>query len=325
MKESKDLHIISENTPVKLPGNSSDGLSEIKKKTSLPRPLSFKLSFTVSKEAESVLSGSPKQTHNLRFPSTPGNKRLSSPHNRKKKRKISLGEIPYNLISLFNRDTYHHGHNTISRDSLTNDAFETVLCMWSKSACRGCSHFALDEEIMSCWTDIDIEKSIPCLTCGNNYTPTLKYRVYDSKGFEPEKASYGAISGFDISGEVVYLSPHSLRLQLEWLILSKGEQVLYRENLRCFHPPIYYNLVWYCTRLHLPLPLPGTHKHTHTLSLSHTHSLLSFSLSPPLFSLSLSLSLSFSFSLSLSLITFTITRCKKFRLSFQKRESITRF
>jgi hypothetical protein len=99
--------------------------------------------------------------------------------------------------------------------------------------------------------------SITCHICSTLFTPTLQYRVFDEKGFEPQSHFYGTITGTDdMSGAVPYLCPQLLRHQLEWLLQTEGENSLYRSKLRKSNAPLYWNMVWYCTRLGFPLPFP---------------------------------------------------------------------
>lgn len=55
---------------------------------------------------------------------------------------------------------------------------------------------------------------------------------------------------------VPYLSPIVLRKELESLISQGKARLLQREDLVTDKPIIYWNLVWYFTRLELPTYLP---------------------------------------------------------------------
>lgn len=77
---------------------------------------------------------------------------------------------------------------------------------------------------------------------------------------------------------VAYLSPLVLRKELESLLENEGESVLSQVQLLDSHSILFWNLVWYFTRLGLPSNLlqlvrasplasqisqvPGTHTHT---------------------------------------------------------------
>lgn len=55
---------------------------------------------------------------------------------------------------------------------------------------------------------------------------------------------------------VPYLSPIVLRKEVESLISQDGTKILEREELVRERPIIYWNLVWYFSRLRLPTYLP---------------------------------------------------------------------
>lgn len=55
---------------------------------------------------------------------------------------------------------------------------------------------------------------------------------------------------------VPYLSPMVLRKEVESLISQDGTRMLEREELVRERPIIYWNLVWYFSRLGLPTYLP---------------------------------------------------------------------
>lgn len=68
----------------------------------------------------------------------------------------------------------------------------------------------------------------------------------------------GEISGLGLAttggDHVDYLSPFTLRMRLEKLLLEHGEECLTRDFAREHHPELYWNLVWFTTRLSLPFP-----------------------------------------------------------------------
>ena len=55
---------------------------------------------------------------------------------------------------------------------------------------------------------------------------------------------------------VPYLSPIVLRKELESLLTQGKATILNSENFTLEKPILYWNLVWYFTRLHLPTYLP---------------------------------------------------------------------
>ena len=54
---------------------------------------------------------------------------------------------------------------------------------------------------------------------------------------------------------VDYLSPHELRSRLEIILRMHGRQGLSKNSIQLHHPTLFYNLVWYCTRLKIAFPL----------------------------------------------------------------------
>lgn len=83
---------------------------------------------------------------------------------------------------------------------------------------------------------------------------------------------------------VAYLTPLVLRKELESLLENEGESVLSQVQLLDSHSILFWNLVWYFTRLGLPSNLlqlvrasplasqisqvPGNHTHTPTLDIT---------------------------------------------------------
>jgi hypothetical protein len=89
-------------------------------------------------------------------------------------------------------------------------------------------------------------------------SPAVSRRGSNELGLK-EPAMRGEISGCALDGtggdHVKYMSPFTLRTRLERLLLEHGEECLTREWCRAHHPDIYWNLVWFCTRLSVPFPL----------------------------------------------------------------------
>lgn len=56
-----------------------------------------------------------------------------------------------------------------------------------------------------------------------------------------------------------YLSPQALRRQLEGVVCREGLRAVKRDSLRNSHSTIFWNMVWYCSRLGLPLFIEGKH------------------------------------------------------------------
>ena len=60
------------------------------------------------------------------------------------------------------------------------------------------------------------------------------------------------------SGKVVLMSPSRVRCLLEQLLVEDGEKKLSRKNMRESNNEVYWNFVWWCSRMQLPLPLRTT-------------------------------------------------------------------
>lgn len=54
---------------------------------------------------------------------------------------------------------------------------------------------------------------------------------------------------------VDYLSPHELRNDLEVILGMHGRKGLSKQNIKTNYPVLFYNLVWYCTRMKMNFPL----------------------------------------------------------------------
>lgn len=68
----------------------------------------------------------------------------------------------------------------------------------------------------------------------------------------------GEVSGLGLGttggDHVDYMSPFTLRMRLEKLLLEHGEECLTRDWAREHQPELYWNLVWFTTRLSIPFP-----------------------------------------------------------------------
>ncbi len=76
----------------------------------------------------------------------------------------------------------------------------------------------------------------------------------------PQKEDVAAEDGFNMSevhGSVAYISPLSLRTEIEELLHRQGRGAFACASMRQSHPDLFYNMVWFCTRLQLPLPFFG--------------------------------------------------------------------
>lgn len=105
----------------------------------------------------------------------------------------------------------------------------------------------LDEEILALWAkrpSADRFDTKLVSSSGESFSPTLKYKIMRSGDGDDETR-----------GEVEYLSPDVLRTKLEEIIEMNGYGVLH--ILSRTSPNLYWNLLWYCTRLDLPMPVGG--------------------------------------------------------------------
>ena len=68
----------------------------------------------------------------------------------------------------------------------------------------------------------------------------------------------GEVSGLGLGttggDHVDYMSPFTLRMRLEKLLLEHGEECLTRDWAREHQPELYWNLAWFTTRLSIPFP-----------------------------------------------------------------------
>lgn len=119
--------------------------------------------------------------------------------------------------------------------------------MWSRTPAKSTKTSELafgmfDEEMLAQWASTsrtDVHRSELVTPQGDRFVPKLKYRWASEKE----------------SQEVDYLSPSQLRLRLEEVIDLKGYGVL--QVLFKSMPVLYWNLIWYCSRLGLPIPVEG--------------------------------------------------------------------
>lgn len=153
-----------------------------------------------------------------------------------------------------------------------------LFAIWSRTCtCDSCGYIPLDEEIQAGWNVSaggDDPAAVACAKCSAMIVPMLAYRKYNLEdaieaGRKPDSANkigqrsdlppqlQDSIDVVDESTEyVTYLSPDSMRLNLEQLVEANGEEVLIRDRLLEDHPVLFANLWWYCARFSLPLPLP---------------------------------------------------------------------
>uniref|UniRef100_A0A8B9JXW4 DENN/MADD domain containing 4B n=1 Tax=Astyanax mexicanus TaxID=7994 RepID=A0A8B9JXW4_ASTMX len=144
--------------------------------------------------------------------------------------------------------------------------FCVQVLMSSCSLCRSCNSLVYDEEIMAGWTSDDSNLNSSCPFCSATFVPLLNAEICDRDVFLPHL--HNGVNELDSSSEtstysenssntlvrvtVAYLSPLVLRKELESLLENEGESVLSQVQLLDSHSILFWNLVWYFTRLGLP-------------------------------------------------------------------------
>ncbi|KAF2368047.1 hypothetical protein FHG87_001182 [Trinorchestia longiramus] len=159
----------------------------------------------------------------------------------------------------------------------------------SCSKCHNCHTLLYDEEIMAGWTPDHSNLNTKCRYCERYTVPVLTITLYDmlhlpkheAPGMEAEQqrssATAGQESNRSSSGTVkdeifktirskcteqkpitvAYLSPLVLRKELESMLSHEGDEVLTQPSCPEKHPILYWNMLWYFTRLGLPSQLSG--------------------------------------------------------------------
>uniref|UniRef100_A0A9J7WZJ3 DENN domain containing 4B n=1 Tax=Cyprinus carpio carpio TaxID=630221 RepID=A0A9J7WZJ3_CYPCA len=187
------------------------------------------------------------------------------------------------------------------------------VLMSSCSLCRSCNSLVYDEEIMAGWSSDDSNLNTTCPFCSAPFVPLLNAEICDpgpqhfSFSFNclhtdseschsnktdssSETSSQSESSVPSVGGApqvtVAYLSPLVLRKEMESLLENEGDAVLSQVQLLDSHSILFWNLVWYFTRLGLPsnllqllrtspltarLPQVSHHSHNHIYTLTHTH------------------------------------------------------
>ncbi|XP_042572238.1 DENN domain-containing protein 4B-like [Cyprinus carpio] len=178
-----------------------------------------------------------------------------------------------------------------SWDSAQEGAGIEVL-MSSCSLCRSCNSLVYDEEIMAGWSSDDSNLNTTCPFCSAPFVPLLNAEICDpgpvcsnlsaaddlenimrpraapDDTLQPlcngvretdsssETSSQSESSVPSVGGApqvtVAYLSPLVLRKEMESLLENEGDAVLSQVQLLDSHSILFWNLVWYFTRLGLP-------------------------------------------------------------------------
>uniref|UniRef100_A0A8C1UEI4 DENN/MADD domain containing 4B n=1 Tax=Cyprinus carpio TaxID=7962 RepID=A0A8C1UEI4_CYPCA len=105
------------------------------------------------------------------------------------------------------------------------------VLMSSCSLCRSCNSLVYDEEIMAGWSSDDSNLNTTCPFCSAPFVPLLNAEICDP----------GPVG-----------SPLVLRKEMESLLENEGDAVLSQVQLLDSHSILFWNLVWYFTRLGLP-------------------------------------------------------------------------
>uniref|UniRef100_A0A8B9K142 DENN/MADD domain containing 4B n=1 Tax=Astyanax mexicanus TaxID=7994 RepID=A0A8B9K142_ASTMX len=144
--------------------------------------------------------------------------------------------------------------------------FCVQVLMSSCSLCRSCNSLVYDEEIMAGWTSDDSNLNSSCPFCSATFVPLLNAEICDrdplvvkiltpvQKPAHTQRTAVILCSSLGGTPQVTvaYLSPLVLRKELESLLENEGESVLSQVQLLDSHSILFWNLVWYFTRLGLP-------------------------------------------------------------------------
>nr|XP_046910678.1 DENN domain-containing protein 4C-like isoform X2 [Dermatophagoides farinae] len=121
--------------------------------------------------------------------------------------------------------------------------------MISCTICRGCQSIIYDEEIMSQWLPDDSNLNTCCIHCKATFVPSLTIYIEDYRCINDQQP----LSGHSLDPiSVPYLSPLVLRKELENILNGESYSSLILPKFVDDHPIVYWNLVWYFTRLNFP-------------------------------------------------------------------------
>ncbi|CAG0885100.1 unnamed protein product [Cyprideis torosa] len=150
------------------------------------------------------------------------------------------------------------------------------VTLTSCTPCSQCSNILFDEEIMSRWSAEDADFSTRCCVCNKGQATILSVAIEDwrklpkpvpllavDEGSPLPTTSVEIPPGHADGDPVVttlnvpYLSPLVLRRELERVLDAEGDQgVSLESEFAKEHDIVYWNLVWYFTRIRLPSHLP---------------------------------------------------------------------
>jgi len=168
--------------------------------------------------------------------------------------------------------------------------FVGAVGMWQSALCSSCGKRLLEEEIFAAMksgreSNGDVDCDIKCPRCGDNIEGVLEYSIYQPRSVracEQEESEQtdqcmkakGIVSGIEgvvhfesnpnvddanmtvvDSGTVRIMSPLGVRVKMEQVLITAGENSLNRSTIMKTHKMLYWNLVFYCNRLNIPVPL----------------------------------------------------------------------
>lgn len=145
------------------------------------------------------------------------------------------------------------------------DSTECSQCinvtMTTFTSCDNCRQSVYDDDIMSGWSHDDSDLQSACPYCHNSktkirFTPKLTFQVFINQTDSHVRQSLSSNrSSLAYSSIVNYLSPFVLRKELESVLHQEGEVALLKPDFLQEHAILYWNLVWYYSRLGLPTHL----------------------------------------------------------------------
>uniref|UniRef100_T1IU82 UDENN domain-containing protein n=1 Tax=Strigamia maritima TaxID=126957 RepID=T1IU82_STRMM len=162
----------------------------------------------------------------------------------------------------------------VKNDCKLPSSASVEILMNTCSRCHTCGCVLYDEEIMSNWTAEDSNLNTRCQFCDNKLVPLLIVTIRDFRDTVNNKlpeiaeddetgslassraSSKGSIESRE-SFNVPYLSPIVLRKELENVLDHEGDACLSEPRFVDEHPIIYWNLIWFFERVHVPSHMIG--------------------------------------------------------------------
>ena len=201
-------------------------------------------------------------------------------HDSDSKSALNLSKPSYDLLSL--------QHFIADCLDSVQDTKRMVTCISSRTPCPKCGCSLLDEETLFIWMErmrsdeVDAEKLVTyedhidlhrlvCEKCDTPYYPQLLVRHFaKDDSTSPSRSGVADHSDSNKSSDkyfgvfkartlwstnVPHLSPFSLFRLYELLVYFEGDNAIDKRWLCYHHPEIYWNLLWYGSRLGFPLAL----------------------------------------------------------------------